>query len=476
MLTAASTLMMGTLLSPSLSPAIDLSGNANTYLQSRTAADGSKLLGAYEYINMAVQDIGKDGISFYTGGWLRYDLKTEEFGKKSNSDLQYAYLNFYSKKANTNVSIGRIQVFEGVAAERIDGIHARTDLIANFGISAFAGSSVETGIDSPGNNTIVGGRLSHQIPGLYRIGVSALAGEKNNVTVRKEEGLDVWIKPAGKVEFMGNSKYSGMESEWTKFDLYPIDWANHNYYLVLGPFSNVRLNTEASAYNYQYFFNGTTTRAFMFSPSVIDLKEKVTILGEEISYEVSKELSISVNYKGYDYRFAGNAAYTGVNLRYADSKVGGAGISIHRMNGDEDRLRYNETRVYGYRKIDHTDYSIDALNVLYDKSINGVSSAVSLVLAAQMELSTKVKLGADVEYASNPDYNRDIRTFFKVIYSFDTTRLAQAMPAERPAPVVPAPAPVVETPKPAEAAPVTPPPSAEPGPGAEQIKSKEGSR
>ena len=95
-------------------------------------------------------------ISFHTGGWLRYDLKGEELGRKTSNDLQYSYLSFKSKTDNAIVNLGRVMVFEGVAAERVDGIYGRTDLRYNLAVSAFGGVPVETLIETPGNNQIYG--------------------------------------------------------------------------------------------------------------------------------------------------------------------------------------------------------------------------------------------------------------------------------------------------------------------------------
>ena len=155
------------LLTPATSPAASLAGDSSTYVQSRESADSTKILGAYEYLDFDVQNIGNETISFHTGGWLRYDLKDEEFGKKTNNDLQYSYLSFKSKTDNTVVNLGRVMVFEGVAAERVDGLYARTDLMYGFGISAFGGNPVEDGnADLPGDNVIYGGRRAHAMPGL----------------------------------------------------------------------------------------------------------------------------------------------------------------------------------------------------------------------------------------------------------------------------------------------------------------------
>ncbi len=408
MRTAVAGFILFLLLLPAVSSAVSISGDSSTYFQSREDIDSNKIWGAYEYLNFSIQDPDKD-LSFQFGGWLRYDLKGEEANGKSNSDLQYGYLSYKSKSNNAVVNLGRVMVFEGVAAERVDGIYARTDVWKGFGVSAFGGIPVETEINLPGNNVIYGGRLSHQIPGLYTIGISALKEEKNGEDFRKEEGVDLWIRPINKVELMGNSRYNAITH----------DWANHNYLLVLGPFARIRLNTEASWINYKDFFTGATSSAFSFQPTILDQNEKVTILGEQIAFGVTDNLNISVDYKGYSYSIAGDAKYYGGNIRYDKPKAWGVGGSVHKMDGDDDRLRYNEYRAYIFGKFGKAGVTLDALDVEYKEAINGVKDAYSVTLAADYELAERLKIGADVEYSKNPDFDKDIRTFFKLIYSFD---------------------------------------------------------
>ena len=390
---------------PINAPAASLAGSSNTYVQSREQADGTKLIPLYEYLDFNVQNMAGESVTAHFGGWYRYDINEQT----TNKDVQYGYLSFKSKTANSMVNLGRVMVSEGVAAERVDGIYARTDLLANFGVSAFGGVPVETEIDLPGNNVIYGARLSHQVPGVYRIGVSALKEEKNKEDFRKEEGVDLWLSPVNKVELLGKSNYNIITKEWME----------HNYVLVLGPFANLRLNTTVSSINYKSFFTGATTAAFFFQPGVIDPNEKVKILGEEVSYGVTGDLNVSVDYNAYDYEIAGNAKKIGGNIRYSVVKSGGAGLSVHKMDGGTDLLKYSEYRVYGYKKIGKADITLDALDVRYDVARNNVKDAYSVTLAASYEVLERLNLGADIEYAKNPDFNKDVRGFLKLIYQFD---------------------------------------------------------
>jgi hypothetical protein len=397
-------------LMPAVAPAASMTGTSSTYLLSRETPSGSNLLPLYEYLNLRVEDLGKESISFQFGGSVRYDLRDDSFGNDKHNDLQYAYLSYRHAESNMILNLGRVMVFEGVATERVDGAYARSDLKGGFGVSAFGGVPVETNIELPGNNMEYGARVSHQMANLYTIGLSYLKEEKDSKDFREEEGVDLWLRPVNKVEILGKSFYNAITSGWMQ----------HTYNLLLGPFDKLRLDTEISSINYEDFFTGATSSVFTFQPGgPIAPGEKVSVLGETVSYEFTGGVNASVDYKSYNYDIAGSAKYYGARANYAVAKSGGAGISIHRMDGETDRLNYDEYRVYGYRKIDKTDVAVDLLAVLYDVPINGVDNAYSISLAAGYELSEKLKLGADVEYSKNPDFDKDIRTFFKLIYRFD---------------------------------------------------------
>jgi hypothetical protein len=96
-----------------------------------------------------------------------------------------------------------------------------------------------------------------------------------------------------------------------------------------------------------------------------------------------------------------------------------AGISLHKMDGDTDRLKYDEYRIYASKKIDKIDVAVDVLDVKYKEPINDVTDAYSVTLAAGYELTQKLRLGADMEYSKNPDFDKDIRFFLKLNYRFD---------------------------------------------------------
>ncbi len=391
-----------------VSMAASLSGDSSTYFESRQQEDGSHVFAGYEYLDFAVQDIGADTVSFHTGGWLRQDFQTEEYDTRSNSDLQFSYLSFKSKTDNTVVNLGRVMVFEGVAAERVDGIYARTDLAAGFGMSAFGGIPVETNINISGNNVIYGARLFNQMGNIYNIGISALEEEKDSQSYRKEAGIDLSVHPIDKVDITGRSSYNDITDGWME----------NTYVLSLGPFANMRFDTTASWINYDDYFFRVTTSALSTTLGLLPQGEKVRKLGEAASYQVTDNVSIIADYKNFDYLIEGDANYYGAMVKYSVSGSGGAGLGYHSMNGDTDRLRYNEYRVYGFKKLGKVNLTADVLDLVYESPINGVKDSFSGTLAAEYDLTDAWKLGADVEYSHNPDFNRDIQTFVKLIYHF----------------------------------------------------------
>jgi len=407
----------------SAASALEITGQSRSYLQSREEWDSTQLLPFYEYLNFKAEDLGSQNISFHFGGWYRYDLENESFGTKSTSDLQYAYLSYKPDKGNAFLNIGRLYVNEGTASEIVDGAYGRTDLMGGLTVAAFGGSPVSPqgtiisgsggtpvppGSDTRQDDTLYGGRLSQGFPGLYRIGFTYLLEKNDGTDFRKEEGLDLWFRPIDKAELQGKSLYNALTS----------DWAQHNYYLTLGPFSDISFRTIYTYTSYKDYFTTATTTAFKFDPTIIDPNEKLSTIGEEVAFNIGKT-TLSADYKKYNYDIAGDASYYGGKVAFAGAQNIGAGLSVHRMDGQTDQLKYYEYRLYGYKKFDKTDITVDLLTVAYDEEINGVKNAYSASLAGGYALSAKARLAADVEYSKDPYFDKDVRGLVKLVYNFD---------------------------------------------------------
>ena len=390
----------------SIASAIDITGQSRTYLQSRETVDSTKLMPLTEYLNFKVDNSAKDSVSFNFGGWYRFDLKNESANGKYNDDLQYAYISIKKRTGNAVLDLGRVLVHEGIASEQIDGVHARTDLKGGFTIAAYGGSPVETKSDTRRGDSIAGGRISQGLPGYYSIGVSHLDEQNNSSSFRREEGVDIWLRPLTKLEVQGMSSYNSIERGWMQ----------HSYYMTVGPFGDLRLNGEFSKIDYKQFFSSMTVSAFTF-PN-IDPNETITTAGGSIDYAITRQLTAIADYKNFHYSIAGQANYYGGKIAFAGESFG-MGVSGHRMDGATAALQYDELGIYVSQKIARADVSLQLLHLAYKQEINGVKNADNASAALGYALTPKARLVADVSYTTDADFKRDVRAMATFVYSFD---------------------------------------------------------
>jgi hypothetical protein len=401
---------------PVSSPAFDFSGQSRTYALSRETVDGTKLLPFFEYLDFRADDVTVNDLSFHFGGWLGYESKEEIFGSKSTGDLQYGYLSYRPKQSNARVDLGRFIVSEGAAVAQLDGLHARTDLLGGFNAAVFGGipvlastSTATGGLDfkSRTGDSVYGGRFGHSTD-YTRIGVSYLREKDDHVDFRKEESVDLWLRPASVVELTGTSSYNALTKEWMQ----------HTYHLTLVPVSNLILGTDANRIVYKDYFQASTVNVFKLTPGILDPNERMKSIGETASYVIGPA-TLSLSYTAYSYDIAGNAKNYGGMLAFG-GMGGGFGLGAHRMNGETDKLRYTDYRVYAYKKFGPADITADAMTISYDSAINGIKTGYSASLAGGYGVTERAKVKADVEYGHNPFYDRDVRGLVQFVYNFGT--------------------------------------------------------
>jgi len=394
------------LLISSNASALDITGQSRTYLMSRETVDSTNLMPLTEYLNFKVDNSAKDSVSFNFGGWYRHDLRDESANGKDNDDLQYAYISIKKRSGNAVLDLGRVLVHEGIASEQIDGVHARTDLKGGFTIAAYGGSPVETISDTRRGDSIAGGRIAQGLPGYYIIGISHLDEKNNRSSFRREEGVDIWLRPLTKLEVQGTSSYNAIERGWMQ----------HSYYVTVGPFGDLRLNGEFSKIDYKQFFSSLTVSAFTF-PN-IDPDETITTAGGSIDYAITRQLTAIADYKNFHYSIAGQANYYGGKIAFAGESFG-MGVSGHRMDGATAALQYDELGIYVSKKIARADVSLQLLHLAYKQEINGVKHADNASAAAGYAITPKARLVADVTYSTDSDFTRDVRAMATFVYSFD---------------------------------------------------------
>jgi hypothetical protein len=422
---------LATLALPTFAPAaVSVTGDSNTYLQSGETADKAKVLDLFEYLNFSVKD-DQSKISFHAGGWADYDLGHSNpsdnhlsiLNDRGSGDLQYGYLSYRDTSSNAMVNLGRVLIAEGVEAGRIDGIYARTDLDRGFGIAGYGGRAVDSNVNNVNpalSDTIYGGRVSQQMPGLYRVGVSAMKEERDGADFRKEYGFDVWVHPYNRVDISGKSSYNELTAGWSE----------HSYLLMLGPFDKLRLDTTFQIVNYDdYFYHASLSALSILNGYIFD-DEKVQILGESATYSISDNMQVVADYKSFSYAIRSNANYYGGQIRYRLPENLGAGFGYHRMDGFDSRRRYNEYRIYAYKKYGHIDVTADLMDIAYDKPIFNVKDSYAAVVSAGYEFSEKLKVGADLEYGKNPNFDTEYKTLVKLSYSFDAAPASGGKAAE----------------------------------------------
>ncbi len=407
------------LLVPGMARAMDYSGESSSYLMAREAFNGDHLVPFYEYLTFNVDNIAGQDLSFHINGWVREDLGDRRAEDRFNDDLNYAYLDLGVDAIKSRFRLGRLYVFEGVAAEQVDGAYARVEPVKGLDISAYTGSPVNLYADptSRRGDFIYGGRVAYGMDKYFKIGASYLQEQSDSHAFREEAGIDSWVRPISFLDIQGNSNYNVRDEGWME----------HTYHLTLGPFSvpeidgvkvldKVRFGGDYSHVDYRYYFAATTLSAF--DRLNLNPKETYDMGGGSVEFFVIEELSFTFRYKNYDYKVSGSAQNFGGTIKYMLGDNFTAGVSVDRMDGNEDGLRYNQYRTYATGKLYNFDLTADLLDVNYDRKINRVSDAYAIVGSLGYNFTKNIRLAGDVEFEKSPYFDEDVRGMLKFIYKF----------------------------------------------------------
>jgi hypothetical protein len=202
-------------------------------------------------------------------------------------------------------------------------------------------------------------------------------------------------------------------------------WMENSYAAAYTPLSTLNFGADYSRINLKDFLANVTTSALSITNPILSLNNKQTGVGVNASYTGFKNLTLAADYKFYSYDQSGNATYFGGKASYSFPEALVVGAGIHRMDGGVDLLRYTEFRAFASKKIGHADLTIDATNVNYDREINGINNSYVITAAAGYEINRKLKIGADIEYSRNPDFDSEFRGLVKATYTFDTKFAAE---------------------------------------------------
>lgn len=397
--------------------ASEIYGQSRTYTQFLDYDTGDNFIPLSEYLNFSVDDRGGSGMSFNFGGWGNADLADVRFGKRYNSDLQYAYVSYNDKSSTLSVKLGRFYVFEGVAAEQVDGLYLNEVFGRRVGLSLYGGIPVETDFDERSGDSIYGGRLSGGIPGIYTIGASYLKEKNDKRRFREEAGADLWFRIGKYLELGGKSTYNVETSGWQE----------HNYFLSIDLDKHFSLRPRVSWIDYKHYFTAATLSAFTFTPLTINPEERILSIGGEAEVIFTDSVSLTATYVNYSYDMAGDANYYGGKITYLPvpaafdrRRLWSAGASYHRMSGEDDALKYNEYRLFLSRRLGAADVSLDLHDVQFDVKRNNVEHAYAAVIALGYDMTSSARIAGDLEYGKNPDFDREVKGMIKLLYAFSS--------------------------------------------------------
>ncbi len=358
----------------------------------------------YEYVDLSARDMGETGVSLNAAGWGRYDIETPEDNDRDEGELSYAYLVIPVEGIHSRVSLGRHFVYAGVSSEQVDGVSLSTGL-SELGMTLFGGSPPELDFDNRRGDAIYGGRLSHQLSGVYEIGASYVKEDNDGDDFREEYGADLWISPVRWLSLQGASTYNEITSEWME----------HIYRLSVGPPETVRVYGEYSEVEYEHFFQTATSSVFSFD--WIDPDESYVLTGGGIEIMISSSASFLARYRHYDYDLSGEADTYGGGLTYGGETVS-VGVSADRTDGDVDELRYTLYRAYLSLSGEKADLTLDAVQVAYDETREGVDETITATGAIGYRPVKNLRTGIEVTYEENPLFEHETRGLLKIDYRF----------------------------------------------------------
>jgi hypothetical protein len=386
----------------------ELDLTSTTHLQEYEDPRDNNFLTLRQYLDFNV--IGyNDRLSLYSNGWFRLELDDTENGDRSNDELLYAYLSYRPLADHTLVfNLGRHFVYEGLASEQIDGVSARWEILPMLGVSAYAGVPLEPDFDDRESDYIFGGRLFLRLAQRAEVGLAYLQEDNDGSSYREEMGVDVWLRPLHWLELRGESRRNQRTH----------DWSEHAYSLNVFPVEKLTLSTFVAYTDYDAAFSTTTLSAFL--PQFVGVGEELTKIGLSAEYAWNAWLSTVADYTRYAYDIQGRAHFFGLALRaYVIDHDLAAGASIHRMDGHTKRLRYLKARLYVTKTFKALEVSLDTVHLNYDESFNGTNHAYAFSGSLAYKLTDSLLLSTSVYYSKNPDFDQEVRTFFKIVYTFE---------------------------------------------------------
>ena len=402
--------LLGAALSVNAPPvaATDISLESRTYVPAHGTDGGNTHALLYEYLSLDAEDLVQPGVYLRVGGWGRTDLADETFGRKSNSELQYAFVGWRAPQLNAEARVGRLSLTAGVARHEVfDGLLLGSDLPAGFDVTFYGGIPVEVGEESRSKDMLYGGRVSQGRAGIYRLGASYLKEQDGGDDVREEAGSDLFLAPLPLVEVTGTSLYNVADQKW----------ARHDYRLVLGPFAKrVRFTTTWASTDYIAYFKEPMNHAML---PVEDTK--LDRLGGELEVVLGFGYTVAAEYVSFSAAEGENdGSIYGARLDWAGSGTT-AGGGYRQVDGEALEDRYQEISAHAATAFGPARVALSAQHLAYEAEINGKKNATTGTLGLNYAASKSLELSAAAEYGQTPEYDREVKGLLAVLWRYDAS-------------------------------------------------------
>lgn len=384
----------------------DISFESRTYVPARgTDGENSHVL-IYEYVAVDTEDALLPGLYLRAGGWGRADLADETFGRKTNGELQYAFLGWRAAQLNAEVRAGRISVTAGAARyEVLDGLQLGSDLPAGFDVLVYGGIPVEIDENSRSKDRLFGARVSQGVSGLYRLGLSYLKEQDNGTTIREEVGSDLFFAPLSLVRITGTSLYNVINDQPSR----------HDYRLTLVPFGRVRLVATWEETDYRHYFQAPK------NPALEPIhNERLGKFGGEIDVALGLGFTLSGGYTVFHYDLSGDAQAYGARLDWAH-KATTAGGGYRIVHGDLARDRYQQASLSATQAFGPLRLSAGAERLEYETPINRGKIATTGTLGLSYNATRSLELSASAEYGKTPEFDREVKGLLAVLWHYAAT-------------------------------------------------------
>ena len=393
-----------------------------------TGSQRESLMPATQLLGLDATKLADGNLSLHLHGWGRYDLADQSYNSdKANGNLDYGYLRYRFDAANADIRAGRFSVREGIISELVDGASLRTDLPYGFGISAFGGAPVHSahlsGETTDGKGNVVGGgRLNYRYNGLFELGASAVAESKSSAVTGhpaasyRRYGGDLWLSPLRAVELMGRSSY---DPETKRL-------ADNSWRLNITPIQGLILTGEFDDYNERSYLNSWK----LMSTAELDPSRNSRTTGGRVSYQVSRNVTLSGDYKHY-MRLGGSADRFGgeVKLTAFDNALR-TGLGYHYLNAGPQfaitstaSASYHELRAYALHDTKTYFAAVDLLGQLFKEKIYGEKNAWEALASLGYHITPALAISGDISHGRNPEFTRETKGLVRLTYNttFDLT-------------------------------------------------------